>query len=111
MLTQRQALEEARGNIAAGTTIAARLKESSQNPEIRELSGFRIALRRRSWEAWNKPSRRSSSAGISLSCNSLIMDLSHLHVPKPDRFESTQLITLCMVSNCLLYEKYTIGYS
>lgn len=148
MLTQRQALEEARGNIAAGTTIAARLKESSQNPEIRELakavhyigfgsqqivnaftdsgrvrisrrnlqtasicprqatrsvlaemesksaspttertrSGFRIALRRRSWEAWNKPSRRSSSAGISLSCNSLIMDLSHLHVPKPDRF-------------------------
>lgn len=38
MLTQRQALEEARGNIAAGTTIAARLKESSQNPEIRELA-------------------------------------------------------------------------
>lgn len=38
MLTQRQALEEVRGNIAAGTTIAARLKESSQNPEIRELA-------------------------------------------------------------------------
>ena len=38
MLTQRQALEEARGNIAARTTIAARLKESSQNPEIRELA-------------------------------------------------------------------------
>ena len=38
MLTQRQALEEARGNIACGTSIAARIKETSQNPEIRELA-------------------------------------------------------------------------
>lgn len=38
MPTQRQALEEARGNIACGTSIAARIKEISQNPEIRELA-------------------------------------------------------------------------
>lgn len=38
MLTQRQTLEEARGNIAHGTGIAARIKETSQNPEIRELA-------------------------------------------------------------------------
>ena len=38
MLTQRQALEEARRNIACGTSIAARIKETSQNPEIRELA-------------------------------------------------------------------------
>lgn len=38
MLTQRQALEEARNDIAFGTSLAARLKDTAQSPEVRELS-------------------------------------------------------------------------
>lgn len=38
MQTQREALDEARNNIATGTSKAARLKESAQSEEIRELA-------------------------------------------------------------------------
>lgn len=38
MLTRRQAIDEARSNIATGTTEAARLKQEAQSEEIRELA-------------------------------------------------------------------------
>lgn len=38
MLTAKQALEEARSNMAHGTTIAAQLKDSAQSDEVRQLA-------------------------------------------------------------------------
>ena len=38
MLTRKEALEEARSNMAHGTSIAARLKESAQDDEVRKLA-------------------------------------------------------------------------
>ncbi|GAB2747808.1 hypothetical protein GCM10027039_01820 [Terrabacter koreensis] len=38
MLTTKEALDEARSNMAHGTTIAARLKESADSPEVRQLA-------------------------------------------------------------------------
>lgn len=38
MATQREALDEAIGNIAFGTSKAAELKRSTQSEEIRELA-------------------------------------------------------------------------
>ena len=38
MLTRRQQVEEALNNIRTGTSRAARLKETAQNPEVRELA-------------------------------------------------------------------------
>ena len=37
-LTRRQALEEARQNIATGTTTAAHLRDSAESEEVRELA-------------------------------------------------------------------------
>lgn len=38
MLTRREALDEARQNIATGTSKAAALKDSAQSKEVRELA-------------------------------------------------------------------------
>lgn len=38
MQTQREALNEARGNIGVGTSKAIKLKESAESDEIRELA-------------------------------------------------------------------------
>lgn len=38
MQTQREALDEALGNIRFGTSIAARLKDHAQTEEMRELA-------------------------------------------------------------------------
>lgn len=38
MLSRREALQEAIGNMAHGTTIAADLKTRSQDPEVRKLA-------------------------------------------------------------------------
>jgi hypothetical protein len=38
MLSRREALQEARDNIHTGTAIAARLKDSAQSSEMRELA-------------------------------------------------------------------------
>lgn len=38
MVSQRQELAQALNNIAAGTGIAARLRNTSANPEVRELA-------------------------------------------------------------------------
>lgn len=38
MLTTTEALNEARGNIAHGTTLAAQLKDSAQSEEVRHVA-------------------------------------------------------------------------
>lgn len=38
MLTTKEALDHARANIAHGTTLAAKLKESAQSDEVRQLA-------------------------------------------------------------------------